>query len=57
MVTARQRARRVKRPRETAESLLAELAASNTAALDQSHDAKRLLRRQDSVATRALGKQ
>ncbi|KAK7092759.1 KAT8 regulatory NSL complex subunit 2-like [Littorina saxatilis] len=53
MVISRQRARRLRRPKETAETLLGELAASNNTALDTSADAKRL-RRSDSMASKAL---
>jgi hypothetical protein len=54
---AHQKACRRRRPRETAESLLDELAASNRAAVDTSTDAKLKMKQMvDSVALRALGR-
>lgn len=52
---ARQHASRKRRPRETAESLLEELATSNATASDTSADTKRLRRLVDSIASKALG--
>ena len=52
---SRQHASRKRRPRETAESLLEELATSNATASDTSADTKRTRRLVDSVASKALG--
>ena len=55
VVLSRQRAQRKRRPKETAETLLEELAASNATASDIAGDTKRLRRLVDSVASKALG--
>ena len=55
MMISRQHASRKRRPKETAESLLEELAASNATSSDTSTDTKRLRRLVDSIASKALG--
>ncbi|XP_076455979.1 KAT8 regulatory NSL complex subunit 2-like isoform X2 [Babylonia areolata] len=54
IVLSRQRAGRKQRAKETAETLLEELAMSSAAALDASNDTKRLRRPVDSIASKAL---
>lgn len=51
----RQRGIRKRRPQETAETLLEELASSTSIAADAGVDNKRLRFPQDSVASKALG--
>lgn len=53
-VLQRQRAGRKQRPKETAETLLEELATSCATASDASNDTKRLRRLVDSIASKAL---